>query len=431
MGKTERILLRCGKIFDGIQERYLEQTDILVEGNHILQVEQGIPAEAADRVIDLSDKVVTPGLMEIHNHAVGYHNENVPAILNEFLLKTPTYRALGILRHLNELLEHGFTLVRDCCYVERGWTCVDIRDAISAGIVDGPRYVVCGHSGGIDGGHTDLRQFISDPDVQPVAQSPNLGSGAAHFQKWVRTEFLHNVDFIKFHIDGGFATPHDDPEHRHMSEEEIQAIIETAHSCNRKATAHIYGDESARLAIQHGVDGIEHGALLSPETYDLAAEKGVYIVPTMCFFDRGVFLDEDELSRVPAYMAEKYRIKHEKLCRSREALVRHIENGTLLVGYGTDLGAVEPMLPAWREYETMVRSGVTPFKALKVATSNSAKIVERPDLGHLAPGKLADIVAWDQDPVTEPKALRSCAFVMKDGKIVKEGERVYKTGPRL
>ncbi len=423
---TKYTLLKCGKVFDGINERYFENVELLVDGSKIIKFGTGIEIPEETTIVDLSDKVVTPGLMEIHNHATAYDNRNVATILNEVVTKNPLYRSMGTLVHLNELLVNGFTLVRDCGSIEREWELVDIRDAIAIGMVDGPTYVVCGHSGGIIGGHMDLRQYVSSEIVKDnVLKLPSIGAGAAFFREWVRKEFVHNVDFIKFHADGGFATPNDDPEDRHMTEEEISTIIETAHLCNLKATAHVYGDETARIVIKHGVDGMEHGALLAPETYDLMADNGIYLVPTMSFFDRGVFLDEELLSNVPTYMASKYRQKHEKLSKSREALVRHIENDTLLVGYGTDLGAVEPMHSAYREYETMIRSGVSPFKALKVATSNSAKIVGREDLGIIGPGKTADIVAWDKDPVEEKEALRHCHFVMKHGKIIRHGDRIF------
>lgn len=413
-------LIKCGKLFDGVTERYLENQSILVDGETIIQVGDNFEVPEGTTVIDLQDKVVTPGLSDIHTHYTAYNNASVPTILSELLTKTPAYRAIGAVHHLQELLNHGFTLIRECGSVEKGWELADVRNAIRDKAVDGPTLVVCGHSGGIDGGHMDLRQFVSNMAAQDdILKIPSIGSGAQFFQQWVRTEFVHGVDFIKFHIDGGFATPHDDPEHRHMSEEEIKTIIETAHACNLKATAHIYGDESARIALKYGIDGIEHSGLLSPETYDLIAEKGVYVVPTMCFFDRGVFLDEKELAHVPKFMADKYRQKHEKLCRAREALIRHIENDTILVGAGTDLGCVEPMTEAYKEYETMIRSGVSPFKALRVMTSNSAKIVGRNDLGHIAVGKKADIVAWAQDPVENAQAFRECDFVMKHGKIIK------------
>lgn len=412
--------IKCGKLFDGVTEKYLENQAILVEGDKIVAVGENLECPEDAVVIDLQDKTVTPGLADIHTHCTAFHNENIMNILSEVLTKPTVYRALGAVHHLNELLEHGFTLIRECGSVEKDWTLRDIRDSIREGAVSGPDFVVCGHSGGVSGGHMDLRQYVKNGTAQnEILRIPSIDDGAEFFRQWVRTEFLQGVDYIKFHIDGGFATPNDDPEQRHMTEDEIAAIIETAHECGLKATAHIYGDESARIALKHNVDGIEHGGLLEPETYDLIAEKGAYVIPTMCFFDRGVFLDEDALAHVPSYMAEKYRQKHEKLCRSRNALISHIENDTILVGSGTDLGCVEPMTPAYREYETMIRSGVSPFKALRIITSNSAKIVGHPELCHIAVGKKADIVAWKLDPIEKPEAFRECDFVMKSGKIIK------------
>lgn len=415
-----KYLIKCGKLFNGVDEKYYENYSVLVENQTILEVGAEIALSDDVEVIDLSNKVVTPGLSDIHTHYTAYHNENVLNILSEHLTKTSAYRTMGAVANLQELLNGGFTLIRECASLEKDWILRDVRDAINEGMVDGPNFIVCGHSGGTTGGHVDFRQYVKNPITQEhIFKSPSVGSGPVFFKEWVRGEFLQGVNYIKMHIDGGFATPNDDPEHRHLTEDEIRVIIETAHDCRLKVTAHIYGDESARLAIKYGVDGIEHGALLKPETYDLIAENNIYIVPTMCFFNRGVFLDEKELAHVPAYMAKKYREKHEKLCLSREALVKHIENDSILVGYGTDLGCVEPMKEAYLEYETMIRSGVSPFKALKIATSNSAKIVEREDLGAILPGKKADITAWSEDPTIVPTAFRDCKFVMKHGKVIK------------
>jgi imidazolonepropionase-like amidohydrolase len=258
---------------------------------------------------------------------------------------------------------------------------------------------------------------MGNPDAFPLFKMPSMGTGPKFFKEWVRTEFLHDTDFIKFHIDGGFATPHDDPRQRCLTEEEIKAIIETAHECGKKATAHIYFDESAKIAIKHGIDGIEHGCLLSEATIRLLEEKEVYLVPTMKFVDRGVYLED--LDDVPEYMAEKYRGYHDTLVKTREAVIDRLVNGNLLVGYGADLGAIDPTSKGYLEFETMVRACIPPLKALKCATSNSAKIVERDDLGVLKKGKKADLAAWAKNPVEDSRALRECAFVMKGGKVIK------------
>ncbi|MEG1716729.1 MAG: amidohydrolase family protein [Lachnospiraceae bacterium] len=420
-------IIKCGKLFDGQQEKYFEKTSILVEDGKIMKVGDSATWDVEAETIDLSDKVVTPGLMEIHNHNVAYNNQNVSAILREKLYNSRLYSMLGITYHLNKLLEKGFTLVRDCCSIERGWEIVDVRDAIRDGFIEGPEFVVCGHSGASVGSHLDTRQFVSNTISQENCTMPSIGSGVEFFRQWVRTEFLHHVDFIKIHIDGGFATPGDHPDQQHLTDAEIQVIIETAHDCGMKVTAHIYNEKSAKKAILMGVDGIEHGALITPDVYDLMAEKNVYLVPTMTFFDRGYFMDPEELAKVPSFMAKKYCDLHPRLVESRTALIKHIENDTILVGYGTDMGAVEPTLPVHKEFETMVRSGVSPFKALKIATSNSAKICQRPDLGVIAENMQADIVAWDEDPVQNVTALRECSFVMKKGRIVKHNHNIYKT----
>lgn len=419
-------LIKCGKLFDGEQEKYLENVSILVENEKIISVGQ-IESDPTYSVIDLSDKVVTPGFMDIHNHNIAYNDQNVYTILNEVTTKTTCYSMLGIVHHLNKLLEKGFTVIRDCAQITDDWNIIDVRDAIRENIISGPDLLVCGHSGGSIGSHIDSRQFVTNLKAMDILYSPSCGSGAEFFRKWVRTEALHHVDFIKMHIDGGFLTPGDHPDQQTLTNEEIQAIVETAHMCGLKVSAHVYNDNSAKNAIRLGVDCIEHGALFSKETYDLMAEKHVQIVPTMTFFDRGYFLEPEELAKVPPFMAKKYRELHPRIVESRTALMRHIENDTIVVGYGTDFGAAEPTLPAHKEFETMIKSGINPFKALKIATSNSAKIIGKTNLGMIKEGKQADIVAWEKDPTKELDAIREASFVMKKGKIVKHQDKIYKT----
>ena len=419
-------LIKCGKLFDGEQEKYFDNVSILVDDEKIISVGQ-LEIEPEYNVIDLSDKIVTPGLMDIHNHNIAYDDRNVYTILNEITTKNECYSMLGIVHHLNKLLEKGFTVIRDCCQVTDNWNILDVRDAIRDNIISGPDLLVCGHSGGAIGSHIDCRQFVSNRTTMNLLLSPSCGSGAEFFRRWVRTEVLHHVDFIKIHIDGGFLTPGDHPNQQTLTNEEIGAIVETAHMSGLKVSAHVYNDNSARNAINLGVDCIEHGALFSTETYDLMAEKHVNIVPTMTFFDRGYFLEPEELAKVPPFMAKKYRELHPQIVESRTALMHHIENDTIVVGYGTDFGATDPTLPAHREFETMIKSGIKPFKALKIATSNSAKIIGRENLGSIKAGMQADIVAWDKDPTKEIDALREAAFVMKKGKIVKFKDNIYKT----
>ena len=415
-------LIKCGKLFNGVDEKLFNDQEILVSCNTIEQVGEKIQIDEKTEIIDLSDMIVTPGLMEIHSHFISI-DENMYSAFKERISYSDTYRMFALAKNLCRMMENGFTLVRECCSFEAGWEMVSIRNAIRAGLIKGPDFVVSCHSGGSPGSHVDVRQLIGNTDAFPLYHIPSIGTGPEFFKEWVRTEFMHDSDFIKFHIDGGFATPHDDPSNRYLTDEEIKAIIETAHACRKKATAHIYFDESAKIAIKHGIDGIEHGCLLSGETIREMEEKGVYLVPTMKFVERGVYLED--LDQVPDYMAEKYKFYHDTLVKTREVLIDRLVNGDLLVGYGADLGAIDPTSSTYLEFETMVRAGIPPLKALKCATSNSAKIVERDDLGAIEKGKQADIVAWDKNPVVDSKALRECAFVMKSGKVFKKNGKVY------
>jgi imidazolonepropionase-like amidohydrolase len=232
----------------------------------------------------------------------------------------------------------------------------------------------------------------------------------------VREEFRYGSDWIKIMGSGGFATPNDAPDQPQMSEAEVRAVVETAHGVRMPVTAHAYPPDVIRMLVRSGVDGIEHGSLLDAETVRAMEQAGTALVPTMNIFDPGVTLDSAQLARMAPFFAAKLRQFHPQLEAARQLIV----GSRLRIGYGSDCGYGFPCWEAWREFESMVRAGMTPFQALRSATSVAASIAGRDDLGVLAAGKTGDIVAWRTDPTQQPQALRDCVFVMKEGRIVRQ-----------
>jgi imidazolonepropionase-like amidohydrolase len=367
-------------------------------------------------VVDLSRAVVTPGLFDLHAHPAIRGATDVIAGSRELVQTSSAMKTLVARQNLERVLAAGFTTVRIVGGNDVEWGLVDLRRAIAAGLTPGPRLFVAAHAGGALGGHADaLQSYAGNPALAGQLSQPGIGSGPEFFARWVREEFRYGSDWIKIMASGGFATPNDAPDQPQMSEEEVRAVIQTAHGVRLRVTAHAYPGDVIRMLVRNGIDGIEHGSLLDAETVRAMEQAGTALVPTMSIFDPGIALDSAALAGMAPFFASKLRQFHAQLAEARRLIVA----SRLRIGYGSDCGYGFPCWEAWREFESMVRSGMTPFQALRSATGVAAGIVGRDDLGVLAPGKTADIVAWADNPVETTQALRHCVFVMQEGRIVR------------
>jgi imidazolonepropionase-like amidohydrolase len=240
-----------------------------------------------------------------------------------------------------------------------------------------------------------------------------MGSGVDFFRQAVRNEIKMGADYIKMMINGGFSTPNDSPDDQQMSDDEIKIVIDTTHELGRTCTAHIYNSYHMKKVALMGIDGMEHGSLITKDTAAVMEDLGVYLVPTFCPYDDIINLNEETLKmKLPEFQI-KLRQYADRLKCGRAVIV---ESG-LRLGYGTDYVAVHHPYENGYEYESWLNSGIDPFRALKAATSVNAEILRMKDIGIIEPGRLADISAWKRDLLKDPKALLDCAFVMKDGEV--------------
>lgn len=408
------IVIICGKVFDGIHEELTGPIEILVEGNRITQMSSSVSRSDDALIIDLSDATVTPGMIDAHMHMDFFDWRQLYQNLGR---ESEEWQTLAILHTAQRTLERGFTMVRVMGgLMLNGYGVSDVKKAINAGYFTGSRLYITNHLLGVPGGHGDFSQcFKSNPTASndAVRRNPGLGTGADFFRNAVRNEVKYGSDFIKIILSGGFATPDDLPDEQQLSDEELKAIFDTANALNRPSTAHVYSSDLIKKLIDFRIPCIEHGALMDEATARLMEESGTYLVPTMSCYEEVITLDEENLAKkTPEYQA-KLRKYSEVLQESRKTIV----NSKIKLGYGTDFIVVYQNYESWREYATMLKSGIDPFRALKAATSVNAEILNQPDLGVLAVGKLADIAAWKRDLLNDPEALSECAFVMKDGKI--------------
>ena len=402
-------LLICGKLYDGIHPELLTNMEILIEGNIIQAVGQNLSRPAECEVVDLSHLTVTPGLIDAHIHS-GLFDVHEGLFTGK---ESPDWAKLAHLHTAQRCLERGFTTIRSHAMTDPGWGVVAVKRAIDRGYFVGARMKVACHMLGTEGSHSDGSAFFwANPDLSRAAQFPNIGSGVDFFRRMVREEAKYGGDFIKLFMSGGFASPNDGPEDQQLEDDELDAILLTAKHIGKPTTAHVYAGPLMRKLMEHGITGMEHGALMDEETADMFERTNTYLVPTFCPYNEIINLDEENLAKKPLHFQVKLRKYAKRLQEGRKIIAK----SNIRLGYGTDFVAVHQVYESWREYQSWMRAGMDPFRILKAATSANAEILEMEALvGTLEPGKLADISGWHRDLLSDEDALSQCDFVMKDG----------------
>ena len=408
--KYQKIL--CGQLYDGLEDRLKPNQEILIGDDSILEVGPHTATPAGCRVIDLSALTVTPGMIDAHVHASFFDWREIG---RDVVYYSDGMRALAAAECARRALSGGFTTIRHVGWFRQDYV-LDVKRAIQVGFLEGSRMVVAPHFLCAPGSHGDSTQSIG---VNPVLsgfleqQYPTMGSGADFFRNAVRHEVKIGADFIKIMATGGFFTPNDSPEDIQLADDELKAIMDTAHALHTTVTAHAYTSELVGKLADLGIDGIEHASLVDRETIRKLEDRDIYVVPTFCPYDEIVLLDEEKLAQKSPEFQRKLRYYRDQLVESRRLLI----DSSLRLGYGTDLVVGYQNYECGREYSAWLRNGVDPYRGLKAATSVNARILGLSDrIGTIEPGKLADLAAWPRDLLTDHTALLDCAFVMKEGR---------------
>lgn len=401
----------CGKLYDGIRDEIRGKSEILIEDGVILEVGEHTVSPTGTRIIDLSGLTVTPGMIDAHVHASFFDWREIP---KDTVYYSDGMRALAAAECARKALAGGFTTIRHVGWFREDYS-LDVKRAVDAGFIRGARMIVAPHFLCTPGSHGDPSQSVAtNPALSGFLekQYPTMGSGAEFFRDAVRHEVKIGADFIKIMATGGFFTPNDSPEDKQLSDEEMAAIIETAHALNRTVTAHAYTGDLITTLAELDIDGIEHASLIDKDTIRLLEEKDIYVVPTLCPYDEIVLLDEEKLAEKSPEFQRKLRHYRDRLVESRRMLFE----SSIRFGYGTDLVVGYQNYECGREYSAWLRNGISPYRALRAATAENARILGISDrVGTIEPGKLADLAGWIRDLLTDDKALLDCAFVMKEG----------------
>ena len=403
----KKTVLKCGLLFDGTSETPLENMAVGIEGNRIVRVSPWAEAEKAEaEVVDLSGRFVMPGLIDAHVHVNMDGEPNIDGIYRQ----TEGELALRSMVRAQKDLMAGFTTIRDEGAV--GFTDVAVRDAIDSGFISGPRMFVSGVAISSTGGHgdTDFSPAVSGGSFGTIVNSPDEARKAARYT------FKYGADQIKIMATGGVMSNGDEPGAPELSFEEMKAALDIANSRGRISSAHAHGAEGIKNAIRAGITSIEHGMLIDREGMEMMKEYGVYLIPTIIAAHRIVEFAEG--GRLPEWMARKAK---QCLENHGEHLKEMLAMG-VKIGFGTDSGtAFNRHGEQAFEFELMTRCGFTPAQALLAATRVNAGLLKWEDrIGTIEEHKLADIVAFDRNPLEDITAMMDCAFVMKDGTIYKQ-----------
>lgn len=393
------ILFRVGKLIDGTGAKPLEGAALLIDGDRIVDVgrQAEIQVPEGAEVIDAPDATLIPGLIDVHVHLSYSGLPDLRQFRAELVDLNYALISLRAAHYAKETLLSGFTAVRDMH--APGGTIIDLRDAVNAGYVTGPRIMACGMGLTVTGGHMDQGGFADHVAFRDFTLPCD---GADGFRKGVRTQMRRGADFIKVNpCVGSRKDPDAKPYRFEMTLAEMQAACDEAHEMGFRVGAHTSGGPPLSAAVQAGCDTIEHGHWIDDETMDLMAEKGTFLVPTLLVNKTS----SAHTANDPNASWGSKRWGENSLDAMWERLSRARDHG-VKIGSGSDAGfMLQHGVSNLGEIECLVEGGFTPVAAISAATATNADIMEL-DAGRLLPGKLADLVLVAGDPASDLTVLR-------------------------
>ena len=405
--------LHCGRLIP-ISGEPQSTVTLVIDGNKIARIEKGyVQPPQGDALIDLKDKTVLPGLIDCHVHLE--FEQSKSSYTERFTLNDAdiAFRAAVYARRT---LEAGFTTVRDLG--GRGVN-IMLRNAINQGWATGPRILTAGHVISITGGHGDAttgaRWDLFDP---PLGAEDGIADGPDACRTAVRNQVKRGADLIKVTATGGVLSLARDGRLPHYAEDELETIVRTARDLGVNVAAHAHGDEGMRRAVAAGVASIEHDTFMSDTTMALMKKMGTWYVPTLT---AGQAVTDSALY-ARGFFPEVVRVKAIEIGpKIAETLGRAYRQG-VKIAFGTDAG-VFPHGKNALEFKYMAMAGMKNTDILRSATLDAATLLRMDNtIGTIEPGKLADLIATDGDPLSDIDAMQRIVFVMKDGKVVRNGK---------
>lgn len=380
---------------------------LVIENGIIINVLDGFytPSDS-EHLINLRNAFVMPGLMDMHVHLQG---ELGPDNDKERLRFSDALIGMRSVMFARKTIEAGFTTVRDLGAEPE--TLLALRDAIERGWITGPR-IIAGSVVGVTGGHTDVSGMR--PDLLEKYTPKTICDGPSECRKATRRAIKFGADWIKIAATGGVLSDTDTGTGQQMTDDELREVVQTAHSLGRKVAAHAHQADGINAALRAGVDSIEHGSYADDESIRLFRQSEAFLIPTLLAGETVVKMARRGGLASPAIREKALRVGRDMMTAFRKAY-----QGGVTIAFGTDSGVSRHGLNA-QEALLMVQAGMTAAEVLVSATISAADLIGRADdLGKIAKGYKADIIALDENPLKDISALQSVEFVMTGGVVVK------------
>ena len=401
--------LLCGHLIDTVAGKVLGESTIVIEGGHVREVLSGSQAPAGAAAIDLKSQTCMPGLIDSHTHLTGQtsrteYMDRYHWNVADYVIRSTVYARRTLLA--------GFTTVRNLGDGDN--ESAALRNAVNAGIVPGPRIFTAGKAIGSTGGHADPTDGLNQTLARDLGAVDGIINGPEDAVKAVREHYKLGDDVIKIMPSGGVLDEGGSGDNSQMTLEEIRAVVTTAHDYGFAVAAHAHGAEAIRRAVVGGVDSIEHGTFMDAEDMKLMVEHGTYYVPTIIAWD---FVARQ--AKIPGYYPATIARKAQEIGPLIQATAGRAYKAHVKIAFGTD-AAVYPHGENAHEFELMVGAGMPPMFCIQAATVNAATLLRHEkELGSVAAGKIADVVAVPGNPIDDISLMKRVSFVMKEGIVYK------------
>jgi imidazolonepropionase-like amidohydrolase len=401
------VLVKAGKLLDVRRGSYIENAAIWIVGDRLkevgrlAEVQEHAPPDA--KIIDLSHATVLPGLIDCHTHLMARFASGQDGYLLGLATKSQAVRALEGAADARITLNAGFTTVRDVENEGSGYADVALREAIEQGLVEGPRMQVATRAIAAVG---QYNPFGVSPDLTNFPTGAQMVSGVEEARRAVREQIEYGADLIKVYADW---------QHPTLTVDEIRVVVEEAHKQGLKVAAHATTPEGIRNAVTAGVDSIEHGHHADREVLERMKAKGTFLVPTVGVIDASFERSKNEP------MSPEARDRWEAFLRSIQQAVQQARELGVKIASGFDASGAAKQGRNADELVALTKRGMPPLEAIRAATLNAAELMSWQDrVGAVEPGKYADLIAVDGDPLTDISVLQQVKFVMKGGTVVKD-----------
>src|ERR1051326_1095655 len=365
----QSIALKAARLFDGKSNALVQNAVVIVQGDKIVDIGINLPAPSDAQVIDLGDATLSPGFMDAHTHLTADFSGNYNQRRLQEVDLNVSEQAIIASTYARAPVEAGFTTVRDLgsrFVGSKEFVDVALRNAINHGVVPGPRMLVATYGIGATGGHFDATAgfrdmlFGREPDY-----SDGIADGPDAIRKAVRFEVKNGADVIKAAVSGGVLSLIDEVDTPQFTPAEIAALVDESHRLRKKVAVHCHGDQVAREAIEAGVDSIEHGSFMKPETLAMMKKKGTFLTPTL-------MATEWIMGKIDNY-PPALQAKAKAATAARSEMFRNAVTMGIKISFGTD-AAVYPHGQNAKEFKLMVDLSMKPIDALKSATANDAEL---------------------------------------------------------